>query len=76
MLLAHYLTGSLLSFAFVSVSLANAILLWLKCVDSTHYGYELNFQPIQLEAFIQASGIVSKTTRPDISEDPSSFGRI
>ena len=34
--------------------LAGAILRGLKCVDSTHYGYGLNFQLIQLEAFIQA----------------------
>lgn len=35
--------------------LAGAILCWLKCVESTHYGGGLNFQPTQPEARIKAS---------------------
>lgn len=53
-LFAHYLTGLTFELCFYISDLASALLFWLKCVDSTHYGYGLNFQLIQLEAFIQA----------------------
>ena len=47
--------GLKIELCFCISELAGSKLCWLKCVESTHYGYELNFQPIQPEAFIQAS---------------------
>ena len=55
MLLALDLTGLSFELCLFISELAGAKLRWLKCVDSTHYGYGLNFQLIQSEAFIQAS---------------------